>query len=100
MDQPAFLTPAVWIVLRIQLWRTHSCVPCWHSCQHVFQRRERVEMSLDAAGPRHAYLKPCEKCGLAKPHCTFRLTTFDATPSATKYTNTVPMPARLLGIVM
>jgi hypothetical protein len=30
----------------MQPWRTHT-VPCWHSCQHVFQRRPSLPMSLD-----------------------------------------------------
>src|SRR5258707_8504105 len=33
-------------------------------------------------------------------HCTLRPTTFEATPSATTYTRTSPMPARLFGIEM
>src|SRR5260370_697875 len=31
-------------------WRTHSCVPCSHSCEHVFGRwRKRVDTSVNAA---------------------------------------------------
>ena len=33
-------------------------------------------------------------------HCTFSVATFDATPSATKYTRASPVPARLFGIEM
>jgi hypothetical protein len=30
-------------------WRAHSCVPCSHSCEHLFPSAQSVHMSVNAA---------------------------------------------------
>src|SRR5258708_22180839 len=48
----------------MRLWRTHSCVPCWHFANTFFPQTPSVEMSLDAAGrSAHATFSPYSSLG-------------------------------------